>query len=141
MIDRKRIERTTGSWVQEQLGLPQLASRSQYLSPAGGPPAGGPPASMGLVATWRPAGGAKLAPKYHTKLGAGASAALQTENNALEGTVSGLERERDFYFSKLSDTELLIQKGKRPTRSWNNKETEFSSRWSWQKEMLRMSLR
>jgi len=34
---------------------------------------------------------------------------LQQENAALKETVSGLERERDFYFSKLRDIELLIQ--------------------------------
>jgi RP/EB family microtubule-associated protein len=37
------------------------------------------------------------------------SAALQQENNTLKETVQGLERERDFYFSKLRDIELLIQ--------------------------------
>lgn len=37
------------------------------------------------------------------------SAALQQENNTLKETVVGLERERDFYFSKLRDIELLIQ--------------------------------
>lgn len=37
------------------------------------------------------------------------SAALQQENNTLKETVTGLERERDFYFSKLRDIELLIQ--------------------------------
>ena len=31
------------------------------------------------------------------------------ENNALKETVVGLERERDFYFSKLRDIELLCQ--------------------------------
>ena len=31
------------------------------------------------------------------------------ENAALKETVTGLERERDFYFSKLRDIELLIQ--------------------------------
>lgn len=42
--------------------------------------------------------------------GAGpASAALRQENNTLKETVVGLERERDFYFSKLRDIELLIQ--------------------------------
>lgn len=40
---------------------------------------------------------------------AGASAALQRENNELKESVVGLERERDFYFSKLRDIELLIQ--------------------------------
>lgn len=38
-----------------------------------------------------------------------ASAALQQENTTLKETVVGLERERDFYFSKLRDIELLIQ--------------------------------
>ncbi|EFX00360.1 microtubule associated protein [Grosmannia clavigera kw1407] len=38
-----------------------------------------------------------------------ASAALQQENATLKETVVGLERERDFYFSKLRDIELLIQ--------------------------------
>lgn len=37
------------------------------------------------------------------------SAALAQENNTLKETVVGLERERDFYFSKLRDIELLIQ--------------------------------
>jgi microtubule-associated protein, RP/EB family len=37
------------------------------------------------------------------------SAALQQENNSLKETVQGLEVERDFYFSKLRDIELLIQ--------------------------------
>jgi len=40
--------------------------------------------------------------------GAGA-AALTAENNQLKETVAGLERERDFYFSKLRDIELLVQ--------------------------------
>lgn len=41
--------------------------------------------------------------------GGAASAALTAENNALKETVAGLERERDFYFSKLRDIELLVQ--------------------------------
>ena len=39
----------------------------------------------------------------------GASAAVVAENQQLKTTVEGLERERDFYFSKLRDIELLIQ--------------------------------
>ena len=31
------------------------------------------------------------------------------ENNQLKETIQGLERERDFYFSKLRDIELLLQ--------------------------------
>lgn len=38
-----------------------------------------------------------------------ASAALVNENSQLKETVAGLERERDFYFSKLRDIELLVQ--------------------------------
>ena len=41
--------------------------------------------------------------------GGGASAAIVQENAHLRETVTGLERERDFYFSKLRDIELLIQ--------------------------------
>ncbi|KAK0718426.1 calponin-like actin-binding protein [Lasiosphaeria miniovina] len=50
-------------------------------------------------------------PRVGVKAGVGgaASAALQQENNTLKETVVGLERERDFYFSKLRDIELLVQ--------------------------------
>lgn len=41
--------------------------------------------------------------------GGNASAAVAQENTQLRETVTGLERERDFYFSKLRDIELLIQ--------------------------------
>ena len=34
---------------------------------------------------------------------------LANENAQLKETVTGLERERDFYFSKLRDIELLVQ--------------------------------
>lgn len=43
------------------------------------------------------------------RTGGAPSAALQQENATLKETVVGLERERDFYFSKLRDIELLIQ--------------------------------
>lgn len=36
-------------------------------------------------------------------------AALQRENATLKESVLGLEKERDFYFSKLRDIELLVQ--------------------------------
>jgi RP/EB family microtubule-associated protein len=39
----------------------------------------------------------------------GSNSALVTENAQLKETVTGLERERDFYFSKLRDIELLLQ--------------------------------
>ncbi|RDA88783.1 hypothetical protein CP533_2365 [Ophiocordyceps camponoti-saundersi (nom. inval.)] len=53
-----------------------------------------------------PAGG----PRVARTGGAGpGSAALAQENATLKETVTGLERERDFYFSKLRDIEMLIQ--------------------------------
>jgi microtubule-associated protein, RP/EB family len=53
-----------------------------------------------------PSGG----PRLGSAAGGGAAtAALRQENNTLKETVVGLERERDFYFSKLRDIELLVQ--------------------------------
>ncbi|RYP02145.1 hypothetical protein DL764_005940 [Monosporascus ibericus] len=61
----------------------------------------------------RAAAGARAAPRVgaaRTAAGGGAaSAALMQENATLKETVVGLERERDFYFSKLRDIELLVQ--------------------------------
>lgn len=64
------------------------ARRAGGSTPSGGPRVGGAKSSIG---------------------GGAASAALQAENNTLKETVTGLERERDFYFAKLRDIELLIQ--------------------------------
>lgn len=52
------------------------------------------------VASTRPSG---------VKAGGAASSALASENTQLKQTVEGLERERDFYFQKLRDIELLLQ--------------------------------
>ncbi|KAL9092989.1 MAG: hypothetical protein Q9165_004127 [Trypethelium subeluteriae] len=54
---------------------------------------------------------ATAAPRAGSRQGGGgaASAVLIQENNALKETVQGLERERDFYFAKLRDIELLVQ--------------------------------
>ncbi|GAB7353083.1 hypothetical protein MBLNU459_g3628t1 [Dothideomycetes sp. NU459] len=82
---------------------------------AGGAVSAGTPAgSRASTTARRPAPSAAAAPvgsRTRTPLGGGgaASAALQQENNALKETVQGLERERDFYFSKLRDIELLVQ--------------------------------
>lgn len=81
---------------------------------SGAPPAAAPASrtSAGSAAARRggttpTTGGARIGAG---KVGGGpASAALQAENNTLKETVQGLERERDFYFSKLRDIELLIQ--------------------------------
>jgi len=77
------------------------------------PPSGGPPSARSSTTRRAPATAPLSASRTRTPLGGSgggaASAALQQENNALKETVAGLERERDFYFSKLRDIELLVQ--------------------------------
>ncbi|KAH9873277.1 hypothetical protein J1614_005675 [Plenodomus biglobosus] len=82
---------------------------------SGGPPSsgsGGASRPAPAAARRAPAASNTAAPRTRTPLAAGggaASAALREENTQLKETVTGLERERDFYFSKLRDIELLIQ--------------------------------
>jgi len=68
-------------------------------APASRPSAGGP--RRGTTPT--------TGPRVAKAGGGPGSAALVAENNTLKETVQGLERERDFYFSKLRDIELLVQ--------------------------------
>lgn len=76
------------------------------LAPSTAPPR----AAVSAAGTRRGGAAAAAAPRVAKAGGAGpGSAALQQENNTLKETVAGLERERDFYFSKLRDIELLIQ--------------------------------
>jgi RP/EB family microtubule-associated protein len=70
------------------------------------------PAAASNTAARRVGGAAAAVPRVTKAAGVGVgpgSAALQAENSTLKETVVGLERERDFYFSKLRDIELLIQ--------------------------------
>ncbi|KAH7136050.1 calponin homology domain-containing protein [Dendryphion nanum] len=88
-----------------------LARRKGQGGVTGGPSGRAPAAAAARRA---PAASNSAAPRTRTPQGAGlgggaASAALREENNVLKETVAGLERERDFYFSKLRDIELLIQ--------------------------------
>jgi len=76
---------------------------------SGAPPAAAP-------STARASGGAKrgttpttAGARTRTPLGGASASALQQENASLKESVTGLERERDFYFSKLRDIELLLQ--------------------------------
>ncbi|KAG9825856.1 microtubule associated protein, partial [Aureobasidium melanogenum] len=75
---------------------------------------GSAPAPTPRASTTRraPAVAATSGARTRTPLGGAGgaqTAALTQENNALKETVQGLERERDFYFSKLRDIELLVQ--------------------------------
>ncbi|KAK6006215.1 hypothetical protein QM012_006625 [Aureobasidium pullulans] len=75
---------------------------------------GSAPAPTSRASTTRraPAVAATSGARTRTPLGGSGgaqTAALTQENNALKETVQGLERERDFYFSKLRDIELLVQ--------------------------------
>ncbi|KAI1339373.1 microtubule associated protein [Xylariaceae sp. FL0016] len=74
------------------------------------PSGGGPRAAGGASSAARRGTTPTTGPRLGAKTGGGAaSAALIQENNTLKETVVGLERERDFYFSKLRDIELLVQ--------------------------------
>lgn len=77
----------------------------------GAPTSGGGPAPRAAAAPAASAarrGTPSSGPRVAKAAGPG-TAALQAENATLKETVVGLERERDFYFSKLRDIELLIQ--------------------------------
>lgn len=81
-----------------------------------GAPASSASAGMRASTTKRPAATTSTTRAARPAAAAGTGAAsgtavakLQQENNALTETVAGLERERDFYFSKLRDIELLVQ--------------------------------
>lgn len=79
------------------------------------PAAAAPPSAARTSTTRRPGATAAATTGTRTRTplggtgGGAASAALTQENAALKETVAGLERERDFYFSKLRDIELLVQ--------------------------------
>ncbi|KIM95044.1 hypothetical protein OIDMADRAFT_172116 [Oidiodendron maius Zn] len=76
---------------------------------SGAPPAGGPPAATRTSAGAVRRGTTPTTGPRVAKIGGAGSSALQQENSTLKETVQGLERERDFYFSKLRDIELLVQ--------------------------------
>lgn len=77
---------------------------------SGAPPPAAAPARVSAGAARRGTTPTTGGPRITKAVGGGpATAALQQENSTLKETVVGLERERDFYFSKLRDIELLIQ--------------------------------
>lgn len=83
---------------------------------ASGPPAGNAaPASASTrtstgASTTRKTGATPVSRPAPRALGSAAGgSALKQENDQLKEAIGGLEKERDFYFSKLRDIELLIQ--------------------------------
>ncbi|KAI9858739.1 MAG: hypothetical protein M1824_004159 [Vezdaea acicularis] len=78
-------------------GAPPTTSAPR-VGGSGGPTARRAPGSTGGAAA-----------RTRTPLGGGNASALAQENQQLKESVTGLERERDFYFNKLRDIELLIQ--------------------------------
>jgi microtubule-associated protein, RP/EB family len=72
-----------------------------------------PRASMGSSTTRKtgatPVSRGVAGPRVGSAASGGASSALKAENEQLKEAIGGLEKERDFYFSKLRDIELLLQ--------------------------------
>ncbi|EHL02583.1 putative Microtubule integrity protein mal3 [Glarea lozoyensis 74030] len=95
-------------WDQYYPGGDYDANARRLGSGAPAPAAAAPRASAGAArrGTTPTIGGARAG---KSAAGGAGNAALQQENNTLKETVQGLERERDFYFSKLRDIELLVQ--------------------------------
>ncbi|KAF4119299.1 microtubule-associated protein, RP/EB family, partial [Geosmithia morbida] len=86
--DYDAVARRKGGALPAGGGAPRVASTGSGARRGGVTPSGGPRVA---------------------KAAGPGTAALQQEVATLKETVVGLERERDFYFSKLRDIELLIQ--------------------------------
>ena len=88
-----------------------LARRKGSGAPAAAAPASSSRTSTGSAPARKPANTAatRVAPRVGSGMGGGASSALRQENETLKEAIAGLEKERDFYFSKLRDIELLLQ--------------------------------
>ena len=90
-----------------------IARRKGAGAPAAAARATTPRTSTGAAARKPQAGAAnRAAPRVGGAAsvgGAGGAGALRAENNTLKEAIAGLEKERDFYFSKLRDIELLLQ--------------------------------
>lgn len=95
--DYDALARRKGAGAPTSAPTPASSSVSSRTSGAGAARRGTTPTTTPGARTGRPA------------TGGAASAAVAAENTQLKATVEGLERERDFYFSKLRDIELLIQ--------------------------------
>ncbi|KAG2166117.1 hypothetical protein D6C84_04885 [Aureobasidium pullulans] len=106
------LQWTKRFWDQHYPGgdYDALARRKgQPGGPAPAPSARTSTATRRAPAVAASSAGARTRTPLGSSGGGAQTAALTQENNALKETVQGLERERDFYFSKLRDIELLVQ--------------------------------
>jgi len=99
----------------------QYFSGQDYDAVARRKGSGGTPAAATAPAARMSGGGAarkpavtttsanRAAPRVGSAASGGVSSALKAENESLKEAIAGLEKERDFYFSKLRDIELLLQ--------------------------------
>ncbi|KAL9056840.1 MAG: hypothetical protein Q9162_002711 [Coniocarpon cinnabarinum] len=119
------LQFTKRFWDQNFPGIEYdpVARRKASGAPTGGGVGGGASASLRTSTSSKPAStpaarrpitsnsAAARAPRAGSAAGGSVAqtAALKQENDQLKETVEGLERERDFYFNKLRDIELLMQ--------------------------------
>jgi RP/EB family microtubule-associated protein len=86
-----------------------LGRRKGSGAPATGPVSAARTTSAGARRGTTPTGAGGVRPRVGAGVGGGNSAALNQEIAAQKEAIAGLEKERDFYFAKLRDIELLLQ--------------------------------
>jgi microtubule-associated protein, RP/EB family len=90
-----------------------VARRKATGPPTSAPVAAGPTSRMSTGSSTTRKTGVTPVNRAPPRAGGGAggasSSALKMENDQLKEAIAGLEKERDFYFSKLRDIELLLQ--------------------------------
>ncbi|KAJ5668727.1 Microtubule integrity protein mal3 [Penicillium macrosclerotiorum] len=105
------LQWTKKYWDQHYPGgeYDALARRKASGAPTTAPGAGSRAPSAGSRGGATPTAGVSRGPRVAAPAGGAASAALQQEIATQKEAIAGLEKERDFYFAKLRDIELLLQ--------------------------------
>jgi len=97
------VARRKGQAADVPSTINPIGAASKRLSPTGGARAGSGLSGAGASRARTPGGGAKISQTNMELLAAQNSIAEMT------GQMEGLEKERDFYFAKLRDIEILVQ--------------------------------